>query len=59
MKDTRNNKGSADEAIARIQADIDRYHQAIEDAEGALEEAVRELDELLEERFRKGEFEYV
>ena len=59
MKDTRNNKGSADEAIARIQADIDRYRQAIEDAEGALEEAVRELDELLEERFRKGEFEYV
>ena len=34
--------------IEKISADIKLYRQAIEDAEGALEAAERELDEVLE-----------
>ena len=40
-----------DERIRQIHQDIERYQQAIEDAEGALAEAERELEEELEARY--------
>ena len=39
--------------IRQIEADIKAYQQAIEDAEGALAEAERELNELLCERYEE------
>lgn len=41
----------SEDRIRKIQADIDAYRQAIEDAEGALAEAERELNEELELRY--------
>ena len=40
-----------DERIRQIQRDIEAYQQAIENAEGALEAAERELDEILDARY--------
>lgn len=39
------------EQIAQIQKDIENYKEAIRNAEGALAEAERELDELLSEYY--------
>ena len=40
--------------IRQIQADIEAYERAIENAEGALAEAERELVEELDRRYREG-----
>ena len=40
-----------DEKIMEIERDIQAYREAIENAEGALAEAERELDEELEKRY--------
>jgi len=44
-----------EDKIRKIEADIEAYRQAIEDAEGALAEAERELEEELELRYSRGE----
>ena len=40
-----------DERIKQIEKDIELYRQAIENAEGALDAAEKELEEVLEERY--------
>lgn len=44
-----------EERIRQITREIEAYQQAIEDAEGALAEAERELQEELEYRYDLGE----
>lgn len=43
------------ELIAQIQKDIENYEEAIRNAEGALAEAERELDEYLSEHYSSPE----
>ena len=43
-----------EDRIRKIQADIEVYQQAIENAEGAMAEAERELIEELDRRYREG-----
>lgn len=43
-----------EDRIRKIQADIEAYQQAIENAEGAMAEAERELIEELDRRYGEG-----
>ena len=42
-------KNAIEQRIAELDAEIEKYRQAIEDAEGALDSAEKELNELLSE----------
>lgn len=48
-----NDSGMSAERIRKISEEIEQYKQAIQDAEDALAEAERELDEELEARLQK------
>lgn len=48
-----NDSGMSVERIRKISEEIEQYKQAIQDAEDALAEAERELDEELEARMQK------
>lgn len=48
-----NDSGMSVERIRKISEEIEQYKQAIQDAEDALAEAERELDEELEARLQK------
>ena len=50
-ENNKSNEKALEKKITEINRDIELYRQAIENAEGALEEAERELNELLADNY--------
>lgn len=53
MMQEKNNAGMSVERIRKISEEIEQYKQAIQDAEDALAEAERELDEKLDAHWQE------